>query len=96
MMLAPTGKLAVANVACRTRAADCPGVKSMLVVVSKKSALPVGVPEPGALAVALAVKVKDCPKLDELADTPRAVVVLSLLTAWLGADEVLAQLGSPP
>jgi len=42
--------------------------------------VPVGVPEPGAVAVTVAVKVTDCPCLDGLRDEMTAVEVLALLT----------------
>ena len=42
-----------------------PGVRSVLVVVSKKSTVPVGVPEPGALAVTVAVNVTVWPRFAE-------------------------------
>ena len=55
-----------------------PGVKSMLVVVSKKSTVPVGVPDPGALAVTVAVKMTVCPtsaEAGEAADGGRCAVL---------------------
>jgi len=42
--------------------------------------VPVGVPEPGAVAVTVAVSVTDCPKTDGLTDEMTAVEVLALLT----------------
>ena len=54
-----------------------------------KRTVPVGVPEPGALAVTVAVNVTDWPKTDGLAVVATLVVVLALLTTWLSADEVL-------
>ena len=96
MVWEPTGKLPMAKVAVPDESSRFPGVRSVFVVESKKSTLPVGVPEPGALAVALAVKVNVCPKFDELAEELTAVVVLSLLTVWLKTAEVLvAKLASP-
>ena len=49
--------------------------------------MPVGVPEPGALAVTVAVKVTVCPTFAKLGEALAAVVVLSLLTTWLIAVE---------
>ena len=49
--------------------------------------MPVGVPEPGELAVTVAVKVTVCPTFAELGEAVAVVVVLSLLTTWLIAAE---------
>ena len=49
-------------------------MRSVLVVVSKKSTVPVGVPEPGALAVILAVKVTAWPKFAVLAERSTLVI----------------------
>src|ERR1051325_1800550 len=51
--------------------------------------VPLGVPLPGAAALTVAVKVTDWPKTDGWAEDTTAVVVLSLLTTWLRAEEVL-------
>ena len=50
------------------------------VAPSLKVTVPVGVPEPGALALTVAVKVTDWPKTEGLDEEATAVVVLSLLT----------------
>ena len=84
----PTGRLAVLKEAVPPESVTLP--RSSPVVVSKKSTLPVGVPEPGALAVTVAVKVTAWPKLDVLADGTTLVVVLSLLTVWVSVP-VLAR-----
>jgi len=42
--------------------------------------VPVGVPEPGAAAVTVAVNVTDCPKTDGLTDEVRGVVVEAWVT----------------
>ena len=42
--------------------------------------VPVGVPEPGAVALTVAVKVTDCPKTDGLTDEVTVVEVLALFT----------------
>ena len=73
----PTARLVVENAAVPEEGAIPPGVKSVLVDVSKKSTVPVGVPDPGALAVTLAVKVTAWPKFAVLADEVTLVVVLS-------------------
>ena len=79
----PAARLVVANVAVPDASATPPGVRSVLVVVSKKSTVPVGVPEPGALAATVAVNVTACPRFAKPGDAVAAVVVLSLLTTWL-------------
>ncbi len=73
----------MAKLAVPVDSATPPGVRSVLVLVSKKSTVPVGVPEPGALAVTVAVKVTVCPTLATPGEAPAAVVVPSLLTTWL-------------
>jgi len=47
---------------------------------SKNSTIPVGVPDPGATAVTVAVKVTDCPYTDGLRDEVTAVVVDAIFT----------------
>src|SRR5580658_2184914 len=59
------------------------------VVPSSKVTVPVGVPEPGALAVTVVVNVTDWPKSDGLADELTLVLVPSSPTVWLTADDVL-------
>src|SRR6266487_916316 len=51
--------------------------------------VPVGVPEPGATAVTVAVKVIDWPKQDGFAELVTAVVVLALFTVCVRFGEVL-------
>ena len=78
-MWVPAARLVVAKVAVPDESATPPGVRSVLVVVSKKSTVPVGVPEPGALAVTVAVKVTVWPTFAKLGDAlavgRRAVLV---------------------
>src|SRR4030088_1064598 len=63
---------------------------------SWKVIVPGGVPEPGGLAVTVAVKVTLCPETDGLTDELSAVVVGSWFTAWVRAAEVLvSKLASP-
>jgi hypothetical protein len=58
--------------------------------------VPVAVPDPGALAVTVAVKVTTWPLDDGLGDDVRVVVVPSLLTVWvMAAEELLLKLLSP-
>ena len=54
-----------------------------------------GVPEPGALAVTVAVNVTVWPRLAEEGEAPAVVVVLSLLTTWLIAAETALALKLP-
>ena len=56
---------------------------------SLKMTVPVGVPEPGAAALAVAVKVTVWPDTDGLAEEVTAVVVLALLTVWVNGEAVL-------
>jgi hypothetical protein len=49
---------------------------------------PVGVPEPGELAVTVAVTVTGCPKTEGLAPETSAVLVDALSTCWVTALEV--------
>jgi len=77
MVWLPTERAEVLNVAfpliCRV---PLPSV----VDPSLNVTVPVGVPEPGAVAVTVAVSVTDCPKTDGLTDEMTAVEVLALLT----------------
>jgi len=58
--------------------------------------VPVGVPEPGAVAVTVDVKVIDCPKTEGFVDELTAVDVLSLFTVCVSVDDMLvAKLVSP-
>ena len=64
---------------------------------SKKVAVPVGVPEPGATALIVAVKVTVWPNTDGFTDDVTDVELDALLTVWVMAAEVLAlKLASPP
>ena len=53
--------------------------RETLVVASKKVTVPVGVPEPGALAVTVAVMVTVCPMEPLVVEAVAAVVLASLL-----------------
>jgi len=48
----------------------------------------VGMAVPGALATTVAVKVTDWPLFDGLSDEVTVVVVASLFTVWVNAEEV--------
>ena len=61
----------------------------MAVPPSLKVTCPVGVPEPGLLAVTVAVKVTDCLNTDGLAEELTSVVVLAFFTVWVSVLEVL-------
>jgi hypothetical protein len=90
----PTLRVLVANVATpEPSSVPVPTV----VAPSLKVTVPVGIPEPGALAVTVAVKVTDCPNEEGFALEVRAVVVGSLFTVWVRMVEVLVlKLPSPP
>jgi hypothetical protein len=51
--------------------------------------VPDGTPPPGAFAVTVAVNVTDWPFTDGFCEEVRAVVLLSFLTVWVSAVEVL-------
>ena len=57
--------------------------------------VPLGVPEPGALAATLAVKVTVCPGSDVVAEGTKLVVVLSWLTAWVSVPSLAPKLAAP-
>ena len=52
-------------------------------VVSSKSIVPVGVPEPGELDTTVAVKVTFCPVTEGFTDEVIVVVVVSWFTVWM-------------
>ena len=56
---------------------------------SRKVTVPVGVPDPGATALTVAVNVTDCPNSDGFTDEVTVVELLSLFTVCVIADEVL-------
>lgn len=68
-----------------------------VVAPSLKVTVPVGVPDPGATALTVAVKVTDWPKTEGFADDATAVVVLSVFTICVRMEEVLVEkLELPP
>jgi len=58
--------------------------------------VPVGVPDPGAVTLIVAVNVTDWPDKEGLTEDVTAVVVGALLTVWLKlADVLVLKLPSP-
>jgi hypothetical protein len=57
--------------------------------------IPVGVPTPGAVTLIVAVKVTDCPDIEELAEETTAVPVLALATVWVNVPLLARKLPSP-
>jgi hypothetical protein len=82
----PSGRLVVLSVALPPDRLTVP--RSSLVVVSKKSTLPVGVAVLGALVATVAVKVSAWPKY-WVPEIEPAVVVPAALTVWVRAVLVL-------
>src|SRR5438876_12295122 len=68
----------------------------MAVLPSLKVTFPVGVPEPGLLAVTVAVKVTDCPDTDGLAEELTDVVVPDFVVGVVCEDVVPLKLAAPP
>src|SRR5580693_1455842 len=58
-------------------------------VPSSKVTVPVGVPDPGAFAATVVVKVIDWPKSEGFTELDAEVLLASSLTVWLTADDVL-------
>ena len=56
-------------------------------VVSSKSIVPVGVPEPGELDTTVAVKITCCPVTEGFTDEVIVVVVVSWFTLWVSEPE---------
>ena len=61
-----------------------------VVAPSLKVIVPVGVPEPGAIAAMLAVNVTDWPDTDGFTEEATAVVLPAWFTVCVRVDEVLA------
>jgi hypothetical protein len=59
------------------------------VAPSLKITVPVGVPDPGTVALTVAVNVTDWPKTDGFAEDVAAIVLLALLTTCVKVGEVL-------
>ena len=67
-----------------------------VVAPSLKVTVPIGVPDPGAVAATVAVKVTDWPNAEGLAEEATAVVVFAVFTVCVSAEEVLALKPLPP
>ena len=93
IVIDPTGRVLVEKEACPVEStATVPRIDFPALNVT----VPLGVPEPGAFAVTVAVKVTDCPEFDGLSEDTTPVEVLSLLTVWvIGAEVVGVKLPSP-
>ena len=81
----PTASAEVANVALPALKLAVPSVAAP----SRKVTVPVGVPDPGATALTVAVNVTDCPNTDGFTDEVTVVELLAWLTVWVMAAEVL-------
>ena len=93
MECAATDNVEVAKVAVPLLSGPVPKV----VAPSLKVTVPVGVPEPGADAVTVAVKVTDCPNTDGFCELMTAVVLPPWFTVCVSVDDVLpAKFVSPP
>ena len=89
----PTDKPAVEKLAVPLDNVPLP----ILVPPSLNVTVPVGVPEPGPLAVTVAVKVIDWPNTDGFALLVTVAVLASRFTVWVMAADVLPpKLVSPP
>src|SRR5438309_7441 len=63
---------------------------------SMKVTDPVGVPEPGANTLTVAVNVTDCPNVEGFADEVTTVCVMARWTIWWNTPDVLPlKFGSP-
>ncbi len=62
---------------------------------SLKMTVPMGVPEPGILAVTVAVKVTDWPDLEGLSEETTIVAVWALFTLCIKASELPSKLQFP-
>jgi hypothetical protein len=60
------------------------------VAPSKKLTVPLGIPDPGLLAVTVAVSVIAWPKTGVVSEEMTEVVVLAAATVWSSTDEMLA------
>ena len=63
---------------------------------SRNVTVPVGIPEPGMLAVTVAVKVTDWPNADGLAEDTTVEVVVPWSTACVTIGDVLAMKSTSP
>jgi hypothetical protein len=81
----PTVRDELAKVALPELKLDVPSVATP----SKNVTVPVGVPEPGATALTVAVKVTDWPNTEGFTDEVTVVELDAWLTVWVMAAEVL-------
>ena len=91
----PTASDEIVNVACPE---DMATLAARVAVPSLKVTVPVAVPDPGATALTVAVKVTTCPNTDALGDELTAVLLASLFTTCGAAESLpllLAKLLSP-
>ncbi len=82
----PTARLLVLKVATPEESAMS---EPIVVVLSRKFTVPVGVPAPGETAATVAVNATDVPDVLVLGLETRVVVVLAWSTTWETALEVL-------
>src|SRR5437588_790965 len=85
IVCAPTARALVLKLAEAPDSVPVPRVPAP----SLKVTVPVGVPEPGELAVTVAVKVTDWPNTEGFAEETIVVAVPSWLTVWVSVLEVL-------
>src|ERR1700730_7887715 len=96
MECTPTDKPAKTQVAVPATATARAPQPAMVTPPSWKLTVPVLVPDAGAVAVTVAVKVTLCPDSEGLTDELSAVVVLPMFTVWIRGAEVLGlKLTSP-
>jgi hypothetical protein len=96
MECTPTDKPAITQVAVPATATGRAPQPAIVTPPSWKSTVPVLVPEAGAVAVTVAVKVTLCPDTEGLAEELSAVVVLPMITTWIkGAEVLVLKLASP-
>src|ERR1017187_4217933 len=91
----PTVSAAVVQVATPATSVTPPH-PAMAAAPLSNATFPVGVPDPGALAVTAAVKVTDWPNTVGLTVAVTTVVVGSAVTTWVITGQVLAALLASP
>src|SRR5882724_11396325 len=96
MVSLPTASEAVAHVACALPFNAAVPQPAIVVPPAWKFTVPIGVPEPGAVTLTVAVNVTDWPETDGLGEEVTAVLVEALFTVWMKFGEVLVlKFGSP-
>jgi hypothetical protein len=96
MVCEPTASPEVEKVAVVTPALVATVPVPIKVAPSEKVTVPLGVPEPGALMLTVAVNVTSSPLTEELGLPVTVVVVAAWLTVWAVEPELPAMLLSPP